>query len=236
MRKCANISPYMRRPLVIYDFATAPFWISLYMRKILFYFLSVCLSQSLLPLNLSPFLFSLFWISVSVCLLFFYVSLCISVSLCFILLSQLLQSLSVSFFAWFLFGSRKERCVKGRNIEEGRGNRRHFRLFKFIPGCVQRHFPPVTISILYVGKGFVGLCLRQYYTVGLLHSVWDQIQSIQYCLATPRQKCMRGGGGGGGLRKINSCRKVLLQVTFMTRRNLHCLLWVLSFYGKEGAV
>jgi hypothetical protein len=29
-----------RRPLVIYDFATAPFWISLYMRKILFSFLS----------------------------------------------------------------------------------------------------------------------------------------------------------------------------------------------------
>ncbi len=25
MRKCANISPYMRRPLVIYDFANAPF-------------------------------------------------------------------------------------------------------------------------------------------------------------------------------------------------------------------
>jgi hypothetical protein len=24
MRKCANISSYMRRPLVIYDFATAP--------------------------------------------------------------------------------------------------------------------------------------------------------------------------------------------------------------------
>jgi hypothetical protein len=32
----------MRRPLVIYDFATAPFWISLYMSKILFSFLSVC--------------------------------------------------------------------------------------------------------------------------------------------------------------------------------------------------
>ncbi len=31
----------MKRPLVIYDFATAPFWISLYMRKILFSFLSV---------------------------------------------------------------------------------------------------------------------------------------------------------------------------------------------------
>jgi hypothetical protein len=24
MRKCANISPYMRRPLIMYDFATAP--------------------------------------------------------------------------------------------------------------------------------------------------------------------------------------------------------------------
>jgi hypothetical protein len=28
-----NISPYMRRPLVIYDFATAPFRINLYMGK-----------------------------------------------------------------------------------------------------------------------------------------------------------------------------------------------------------
>ncbi len=33
--------PYLRRPLVIYDFATAQFWISLYMRKIWFSFLSV---------------------------------------------------------------------------------------------------------------------------------------------------------------------------------------------------
>ncbi len=41
MRKCANIQSYIRRPLVIYDFATAPFWISLYMREILFPFLSV---------------------------------------------------------------------------------------------------------------------------------------------------------------------------------------------------
>jgi len=41
MRKCGNIFPNMRRPLVIYDFATAPFWISLYMRKIWFSFLSV---------------------------------------------------------------------------------------------------------------------------------------------------------------------------------------------------
>ncbi len=41
MRKCANISPYMRRPLVMYYFGTAPLWISLYMRKIWFSFLSV---------------------------------------------------------------------------------------------------------------------------------------------------------------------------------------------------
>jgi hypothetical protein len=41
MRKCANISSSMRRLLVINDFATAPFWISLYMRKILFSFLLV---------------------------------------------------------------------------------------------------------------------------------------------------------------------------------------------------
>ncbi len=41
MRKgkyAANISSYMRRPLLIYDFATAPLWISLYMRKIWFSF------------------------------------------------------------------------------------------------------------------------------------------------------------------------------------------------------
>ena len=36
--------PYMSRPLVIYDFATAPFWISLYMRKVRFSFLSVQLA------------------------------------------------------------------------------------------------------------------------------------------------------------------------------------------------
>ncbi len=41
MRKCANIQPYKRRPLVKYDFATTPFRISLYIRKIQFSFLSV---------------------------------------------------------------------------------------------------------------------------------------------------------------------------------------------------
>ncbi len=52
MRKCANIYPYMRRPLVIYDFATAPFWISLYMRKIWFLFYQCSLNpKALVPLN-----------------------------------------------------------------------------------------------------------------------------------------------------------------------------------------
>jgi hypothetical protein len=37
----AKIFPRMRRPLVIYDFATAPLWIFLYMTKTWFSFLSV---------------------------------------------------------------------------------------------------------------------------------------------------------------------------------------------------
>ncbi len=41
MRKWANIWPYMTKPLVIYDFAPDLFWISIYMRKILFNFLLV---------------------------------------------------------------------------------------------------------------------------------------------------------------------------------------------------
>ncbi len=51
MRKCANISPNIGRPLVIYDFATAPLWISLYTRKILFSFLSVGTLDSLRKLS-----------------------------------------------------------------------------------------------------------------------------------------------------------------------------------------
>ncbi len=39
--KYLRISSYIRKPFLIYDFATAPFWISLYMRKIWFSFLSV---------------------------------------------------------------------------------------------------------------------------------------------------------------------------------------------------
>ncbi len=38
MWKCASFSPYTRRPLVIYDFAPDPIWISSYRRKLCFLF------------------------------------------------------------------------------------------------------------------------------------------------------------------------------------------------------
>ncbi len=41
MVKYFRISSYIRKPFLIYDFATAPLWISLYMKTILFSFLSV---------------------------------------------------------------------------------------------------------------------------------------------------------------------------------------------------
>ncbi len=40
-----RISSYIRKLLVIYDFAPDPIWISLYMKKILFSFLSVSFVQ-----------------------------------------------------------------------------------------------------------------------------------------------------------------------------------------------
>jgi hypothetical protein len=41
MGKYLSLSTYIRKPFLIYDFATAPLLVSLYMRKILFSFLSV---------------------------------------------------------------------------------------------------------------------------------------------------------------------------------------------------
>jgi hypothetical protein len=46
MRKCANFS--VRKPFLKYDFAPDPIWISLYMRNILFSFLSVYLLNKVL--------------------------------------------------------------------------------------------------------------------------------------------------------------------------------------------
>ncbi len=45
MGKYLRISSYIRKPFLIYDFATAPLWISLYTRKIWFSFLSVLWKQ-----------------------------------------------------------------------------------------------------------------------------------------------------------------------------------------------
>jgi hypothetical protein len=42
MRKCKNISPYMRRPLVLYDFATAPTLnFRIYEENLILFFISV---------------------------------------------------------------------------------------------------------------------------------------------------------------------------------------------------
>ncbi len=41
MGKYLRFDPYIRKPFLIYDFATAPLWISLYMKKIFFSFLLV---------------------------------------------------------------------------------------------------------------------------------------------------------------------------------------------------
>ncbi len=49
MGKYLRISSYIRKLFLIYDFATAPLWISLYMRKFWFSFLSVCFPPPALP-------------------------------------------------------------------------------------------------------------------------------------------------------------------------------------------
>ncbi len=65
MGKYFGISSYIRKPFLIYEFATAPLWISLYIRKVWFSFLSVyactktvhcsyCILIALCPRLLSP--------------------------------------------------------------------------------------------------------------------------------------------------------------------------------------
>jgi hypothetical protein len=73
--------------------------------------------------------------------------------------------------------------------------------------------PPTCVnSILYaytVCKGERGFCWRPY-SAGVVHSVSDQIQNLQHCLATPNKSLEEEGC----LRKINTCCKVPLQVKF----------------------
>ncbi len=45
--------------------------------------------------------------------------------------------------------------------------------------------------------------------------------------------CSGGGYGVLGLRQINICREVPLLVNFLDDNILHCLLWVLSFFGTQ---
>ncbi len=52
-------SPYIRRPLVIYDFATAPLWISLYMRKLWFSFFISVHTHKWIPVSWACYQFSI---------------------------------------------------------------------------------------------------------------------------------------------------------------------------------
>ncbi len=60
MGKYLRISSYIRKPFLIYDFATAPLYISLYMRKLWFSFLSVYTSWLM---NRTLLLYSMYSIS-----------------------------------------------------------------------------------------------------------------------------------------------------------------------------
>jgi hypothetical protein len=60
MGKYLCISQYINKPFLIYDFATAPLWISLYMRKIRFYFLSVYAEYSSVQSENTPKILSIF--------------------------------------------------------------------------------------------------------------------------------------------------------------------------------
>ncbi len=123
--------------------------------------------------------------------------------------------------------------LTSRYTQRGRKRPKHsFSSIKFTPWCVLWHYlkfstlPPVTINnvqyTVCVGYGGAGLCWRPY-TAGLLHSVWGQIQSLENCLTNPRKKLSRGG-----LQKNKQQPQSPFQVT---EEILHCLLWVLSFYG-----
>ncbi len=52
----------------------------------------------------------------------------------------------------------------------------------------------------------------------------------KYTVYTYSIQCVCVGGGILGLRKINTCHKVPLQVNYFRWHILHCLLWVLYFY------
>jgi hypothetical protein len=121
---------------------------------------------------------------------------------------------------------------------QGRGHSIYFRLWKFTPEFVQRHslkfntLPRVNTNICTVNNYTV--CWREggcwvvletiQFTTGLLHSIWDQIQCLQNCLTSPDKSL----GGEGGLRKMNSCRKVLSQVTFKTDK--FCIAFFESYF------
>ncbi len=63
---------------------------------------------------------------------------------------------------------------------------------------------------------------------GFTLCMWPDSESTKL-LTHPKQKSRRAGG----LKQITNCCKVLMQVTFKTKKLRHCLLWVyLSMAGK----
>jgi hypothetical protein len=103
---------------------------------------------------------------------------------------------------------------------KGRGQRIRYLLY-----CFQFNTPPHVSKYMKTmcgGGGGVESCWRPYST-GVLHYECDQIQNLQNCLSTPRKKPRKGEG----LKQINSCRKVLLQVTFNAKR--FCIAYCESY-------
>ncbi len=78
--------------------------------------------------------------------------------------------------------------------------------------CVKVQYKQTVCGWEGMGGWGVELCWRPY-SAGVLHSVSDQVQNLQNCSATPKQKLRRGEG----VRHIDTRRKVPFQVTFLWR-------------------
>jgi hypothetical protein len=78
------------------------------------------------------------------------------------------------------------------------------------------------------GEGGDRVVWRAY--TGAIHCVFDQIRNLQNCFTTPKQKPRRGGG----LRQLNTCRQVPLQVYF--KKSQHLGLESISYFvhGQHG--
>ncbi len=86
--------------------------------------------------------------------------------------------------------------------------------------CVKKYL--VRIQCVIVGGGR-GMGLETIFCRSFTLCIWPDSEPTKL-LENPKPR------RGGGLRQINTCRKVSLQVNFLDEDTLHCLLWVLSFH------